>query len=278
MNTSVNIVKILKDALAGVLARKHYLIISAIEIPNGRKKILKRVCYYIKPSERVPNKFLVFKYVFDIYPNPVDDEIAKYEIVSNWETADYAQKFNINRSRPTNPDYFNKILKFFIEKNIDTVCTIDRNTNDFIDILYDHTGKAHITKQFIQNARYLSNERLTAQREGDPSVFFDTPEQQEILKQLGYNPASTQQPEQKEILAQIENIPASTQQPEQQEILAQLGNTPASTQQPEQKEILTQMAITPAKRKQYVAKRKPKRKNDELNKINRLIAQINKVL
>jgi len=221
MNTSVNIGKILKDALAGVLAGKHYLIISVIEVPNGRNKKPKRVCYYIIPSERVPNKLLFFKYAFDMYPNPVHDEFAKYEIVSNWETADYAQMVIINRNRPTNPDYFNNVLKFFIEKNIDTVCTIDSNTYDFIDILYDHTGKAHIAKQFIQNARKWSNIRLNAQREGHPDEFLKTPEQ-------------------KELLAKMEKSPQNTLQ--------------------------------------YFGKRKPKRKNDEISKINSLIAQISKVL
>ena len=220
MKTSVNIGKILKDALADVLARKHYLIITVIEIPNGRKKIPKRVCYYIIPSERVPNKLLFFKYVFKTEKNPVDDEFAKYEIVSNWETAEHAQ-YTIISTRPTNPDYFNNVLRFFIEKNIDTVCTIDPITKEPIELVYDHTGKAHIGRQFIQKARKWSNERLNAQREGHPDEFFETPEQKQLIAKMEKSPQNT-----------LQNF----------------------------------------------GKRKPKRKNNELTKVNSLIAQINKVL
>jgi len=235
MNTSTNIGKILKNALADVLAGKYYLIVSEIETnflnklegPVKRYKRPKRVCFYITPNvdPTVNSKFAVHRHIFlNTKRNPVLDEIDKYQIVGNWgEDAERYKIIHIGAfsRRWPDPDYFNVALRFFLSKNIDTVCTIDIDTKKPIELVYDRIGKAHIARQFRQNARKWSNIRTNAEREFDPSVFFE---------------------------------------------------------QPEQKELLEQMKKCPGNTVQYFGKRKPKRKNDELTKINSLIAQISKVL
>jgi len=235
MNTSTNIGKILKNALADVLAGKYYIIVSEIETnfinklegPVKRYKIPKRVCFYITPNvdPTVNSKFAVHRHLFlKTKRNPVLDEIDKYQIVGNWgENAERYKIIHIGAysRRWPDPDYFNVALRFFLSKNIDTVCTIDINTKEPIELVYDRTGKAHIARQFRQNARKWSNIRLNAQREGHPDEFFDTPEQKELLAKMEKSPQNT-----------LQNF----------------------------------------------GKRKPKRKNNELTKINSLISQINKVL
>ena len=185
LRTYINRRILLGNALADVLAGKHYLIISAIEVPviimdPWRKPIKKyrrqkRVCYYISPSGRL-NRFLVFKYVFDINRKPVLDEIAKYEIVGDWESRmdaiqQYIPSFRIDM------EHVNNVFYFFFNKNIDTICTIDPKTHDFTELLYDHVGKAHLLKNWIQ----ITKHRLSVQREFHPSAFFEKEEQKKLL-------------------------------------------------------------------------------------------------
>ena len=229
MKTSVNIGKILKNALADVLSGKHYLIISAIETiessiikDNGKLGNLRkprRVCYYITPDDDEPELLRVRSIVFA--SDYIKNERARYKLVRHWDISKKEIKDVFITAAESDDEYFNNVLKFFIEKNIDTVCTIDPVTEEPIELVYDHTGKAYIARQFIQNARKWSNIKTNAEREGDPSVFFDTPEQKELLEKMKNNPEKT-----------LQNF----------------------------------------------GKRKPKRKNNELTKINSLIAQINKVL
>ena len=184
--TYINRRILLGNALADVLAGKHYLIISAIETSyinrykesNRESKIYrkpKRVCYYISPSGRL-NKFLVFKYVFDIKRNPVLDEIAKYEIVGDWESRMDAIQHYLPSVR-TDKEHVNNVFYFFFNKNIDTICTIDPKTHDFTELLYDHVGKAHLLKNWIQ----ITKHRLAVQREFHPSAFFEKEEQKKLL-------------------------------------------------------------------------------------------------
>ena len=231
MNTSTNIGKILKNALADVLAGKYYLIVSEIEKNFTNKlegavkryKIPKRVCFYITPNFEpfVNSKLSFHRHIFlNTKRKPALDEIDKYKIVCNW--GENAERYKIiridaySRLRP-DPDYFNIALRFLLSKNIDTVCTIDPVTKEPIELVYDRAGKAHIARQFIQNARKWSNIKTNAEREGHPDKFFEQPEQIELLEQMKNNPEKTLQ---------------------------------------------------------YFGKRK----NNELSKINSLIAQINKVL
>ena len=279
-----NLFRILKNAFEKVVdtSGNINLIIAVNQRPSwGSFRVPKRVAYYITKRTRygyrnevISNNLDVKAYVHDIYTNKdkkiqkEKDLIQKYKVMVDWRpytaNAESEIKGRVVSLMGTGPgkittsgvkdEQMNSLMNFFIydEKiltNIDSITTIDRDTH-FAKFIYDKDIRAAPKfERLVKKGILWARKRQEAEAAGHPSVFFEQPEEQELLR---------------EMITEIAGRPS------------------VFFEQPEQKELLRQMRANPQDTLNLFGKKTKPRKvvnsRNEISKINKMIAAIDKLI
>jgi len=217
-----NLSRILENAFEKVIDENGdiNLIIVVNQIPSwGRFRVTKRVAYYITKrtiygyrNEVISNNLDVKAYVHDINKrNKEKDIYDKYTVMRDWDpstaTDETEKKGRVVSLMGTGPgkitksdvkdDQMNSLMNFFIydEKilnNIDSITTIDRRDKQVVKFLYDKDIRAAPKfQEIIKKAKLWARKRQEAEAAGHPSVFFEQPEEQELLAKMRANPEDT---------------------------------------------------------------------------------------